>query len=151
MIRNLKFEKKYKAFFTPLRRLLLQSDFVTLHVPLLPSTRHLISSKELRLMKKTAFLVNTSRGPVVDEKVLVSALQRKQIAGAALDVFEHEPKLAPGLAKLDNILLTPHTASSTVEAREEMTMLAVRNILAALAGKKVEHVVNKEVYDDYVY
>ncbi|HLC98305.1 MAG TPA: D-glycerate dehydrogenase [Candidatus Nanoarchaeia archaeon] len=146
VIRNLKFEKKYKAIFTPLRRLLLQSDFVTLHVPLLPSTRHLISSKELALMKKTAFLVNTSRGPVVDEKALVSALQRKQIAGAALDVFEHEPKLAPGLAKLDNILLTPHTASSTVEAREEMTMLAVRNILAALAGKKVPHVVNKGVY-----
>ena len=146
VIRNLKFEKKYKAFFTPLRRLLQQSDFVTLHVPLLPSTRHLISSKELALMKKTAFLVNTSRGPVVDEKALVSALRGKQIAGAALDGFEHEPELTPGLAKLDNVLLTPHTASSTVEAREEMTMLAVRNILAALQGKRVPHVVNKEVY-----
>ncbi len=125
-----------------------EADFVSVHVPLLDSTRHLINAERLAVMKKTAFFVNTSRGPVVDEKALVSALQRKHIAGAALDVYEHEPKLAPGLAKLDNILLTPHTASSTIEARAEMTMLAVRNILAALAGKKVEHVVNKGVYGE---
>jgi len=104
-----------------------------------------MGAHEFRIMKKTAYLVNTSRGPVVDEKALVSALKRKVIAGAALDVFEHEPKLTPGLAKLDNVVLTPHIASSTIEARSAMTELAVQSILDIFAKNKPLHVINPEV------
>lgn len=135
--RNPKFEKKYKAKKVSLANLLKKSDFVTLHVPLLPSTKHLIGSKELKLMKKTAFLINTSRGPVINERALVSALRTKKIAGAGIDVYEKEPKLAPGLNKLNNVVLTPHIASSTIEARSEMAVLAAKNIIAAVKGKKI--------------
>ncbi|MBU0456637.1 MAG: D-glycerate dehydrogenase [Nanoarchaeota archaeon] len=144
--RNSKFEREYKAKFVSLNDLLKKSDFITLHIPLLPSTKHLIGKKGLSMMKKTAYLINTSRGPVIDEEALVQALKRKQIAGAALDVFENEPKLSPGLAKLDNVVLTPHTASATVEARTAMSELATKNILAVLSGKKAEFTVNPEVY-----
>ena len=96
-------------------------------------------------MKKTAYLVNTSRGPVVDEKALVKALREGWIAGAALDVFEEEPKLAPGLAKLDNVVLTPHTASATLETRGAMARLAAEGLLDALFGKTPRNLVNKEV------
>ncbi|TSC56279.1 MAG: lactate dehydrogenase-like oxidoreductase [Parcubacteria group bacterium Greene0714_21] len=112
--------------------LLKDSDVVSLHVPLLPGTRHLIGEKELRLMKPTAYLVNTARGAIVDEKALVKALKEQWIAGAALDVFENEPKLAPGLAKLQNVILTPHIASATKETREKMAELAAQNIIAVL-------------------
>ena len=144
--RDKKFEKKYKAQFVPLNKLLKNSDFITLHVPLLKSTRHLIGAKELKMMKKTSFLINTSRGPVVDEKALVSALKKRQIAGAGLDVYEFEPKLAPGLTRLQNVVLTPHIASATIEARSEMAWDAVNNILAVLSGKKAAKTVNPEVY-----
>ena len=97
-------------------------------------------------MKKTAYLINTSRGPVIDEKALVIALQKKQIAGAGLDVFEFEPKLVPGLAKLDNVVLTPHTASATIEARSAMAEIAAKNIIEVLAGRKGPTTVNPEVY-----
>ncbi len=140
--RNKKFERKYGAKYMPLNDLLKRSDVVTLHVPLLKSTYHLIGSKELKIMKETAFLINTSRGPVIDEKVLVKALKRKEIAGAALDVLEFEPKLSPGLASLDNVVLTPHIASATIEAREEMATLAVNNVIAALKRKKIPNKVN---------
>ena len=143
--RNPKFEKRYKAKFASLNTILKKADIVSLHVPLLPSTRHLISAKQLRMMKKTAYLINTSRGPVVDEKALVKALKRKEIAGAGLDVYESEPKLAAGLAKLDNVVLTPHIASGTIETREAMSELAAKNILAVLNGKKPLNLVNKEV------
>ena len=143
--RNPKFERKYKAKYASLNTLLKKADIVSLHVPLLPSTRHLISAKQLRMMKKTAYLINTSRGPVVDEKALVKALKRKEIAGAGLDVYESEPKLAAGLAKLDNVVLTPHIASGTIETREAMSELAAKNILAVLNGKKPLNLVNKEV------
>ena len=137
IVRNKKFEKKYKAKYVPLKTLLKKSNVVTLHVPLLKSTHHLIGKKELTIMKKTAYLVNTSRGPVIDEKELVKSLKKKQIAGAALDVLEFEPKLSLGLADLDNVVLTPHIASATIEAREEMSTLAANNIIAALKGKKI--------------
>jgi glyoxylate reductase len=144
--KNRQFEKKLKAKFCKnLPTLLREADFVSLHVPLLPSTRHLIKAKELRLMKKTAYLVNTSRGPVVDEKALVKALKERWIAGAALDVFEREPKLAPGLARLDNVVLTPHTASATLETRGAMARLAAEGLLEALSGKTPKNLVNKEV------
>lgn len=117
---------------TSLKQLLKEADAASLHVPLLSSTHHLIASRELRAMKKSAFLINTSRGPVVDEKVLVQALKGKGIAGAALDVFENEPKLAPGLTKLQNMVLTPHIASASKEAREAMAELAAKNLIVAL-------------------
>jgi len=134
--RNLQIEKDYQARFVPMAELLKTSDFISLHVPLLPTTRHLIGSQELKAMKSTAILINTSRGPVVDEKALVSALKKKVIAGAGLDVYEFEPKLAPGLSKLDNVVLTPHTASATHAARREMALIASNNIIDVLLRDK---------------
>ncbi|MDO8470392.1 MAG: D-glycerate dehydrogenase [bacterium] len=121
--------------YGPLEEVLSSSDVVTLHVPLLPATRHLISEKELSSMKPSSFLVNTSRGAVIDEKALVRVLQEKKIAGAALDVYEEEPNLAPGLSELENVLLSPHIASATKEAREHMAIVAASNIIAVLSGK----------------
>lgn len=140
------FEKQLGAKYATVAQLLKNSDYVSVHVPLLPSTRHLIGARELRTMKKTAYIINTSRGPVIDEKALVSALRKKQIAGAALDVFEFEPKLAPGLGKLDNVILTPHTASATITARNAMSEIAAKNILDVIAGKKPRNLVNQDVY-----
>ncbi len=143
--RNLQFEETYQAKFAEMDDLLREADFITIHLPLLPSTRHFIGRQQLELMKNTAYLINTSRGPVVDEKALVSALQKKEIAGAALDVYEFEPELSAGLAELDNAVLTPHTASATYETRAAMSELAARNILDVLSGKAPQNLVNKEV------
>lgn len=140
---NADFEKDVGARFVQLDELLRLADVVSIHVPLLPTTRHLIDAKKLRLMKKTAYLINTSRGPIIDERALVAALKKKQIAGAGLDVFEFEPKLAPGLAKLPNVVMTPHTASATIEARQAMSRLAAENIVAVLAGKPAVSPVTK--------
>ena len=112
-----------------------KADFVSVHVPLLPTTQHLMNAERIALMKPTAYLINTSRGAVIDEVALVAALRARTIAGAALDVFEHEPKLAEGLAELDNVVLTPHTASATKEARDAMAILAAENIITFLSGK----------------
>lgn len=139
--RNKKFEAATGATFKTLPALLAAADYVTLHVPLLPSTRHLIGTKQFKMMKKTAFLINTARGPVVDERALVEALKTKQIAGAAIDVYEFEPKLAPGLIKLENIILTPHMASAGLETRQRMSELAATNIIQALHGKKPPHLI----------
>ena len=133
--RNDAFEKETGAAYVSVIDLLKGSDVVSLHVPLLPSTRHLIDAKKLRLMKKTAILINTSRGPVIDEKALVAALKAKRLGGAGLDVYENEPKLAPGLAKLQNVVLTPHTASATVETRDRMARDAAQAIIDVLAAK----------------
>ena len=116
-------------------RLLATSDVVTLHCPLTPDTRHLIDQPALARMKRSAYLVNTSRGPVVDEKALAWALRTRLIAGAALDVFEQEPKVYPELLTLDNVLLVPHLGSGTVETRTAMADLAVRNVAAVLSGQ----------------
>ncbi len=145
--RNPDFETKFQAKFLSKESLLKTADFVSLHVPLLPVTRHLIGVRELKMMKKTAYLVNTSRGPVVDENALVAALRRKQIAGAALDVYEFEPKLSAGLVKLANVVLTPHIASATIEARQAMSRIAAENILAVLSGKRAITPVNPRVYE----
>ncbi|MDP3982030.1 MAG: D-glycerate dehydrogenase [bacterium] len=134
-VRNKEVEQELGVTYVSLNTLLKKSDVVSLHVPLLASTRHLISAKELQTMKKTSYLINTSRGPIIDEKALVEALKNKHIKGAALDVFEFEPKLAPGLSKLENIILTPHIASATEETRGKMADIATRNILAVLEGK----------------
>jgi glyoxylate reductase len=116
--------------------LISESDFITLHVPLTDKTRHLIDSQTLGKMKTTSYLINTSRGPVVDEKALLDALQRGKIAGAGLDVYEHEPDLTPGLADLTNVVLLPHVGSATLETRSSMARLAADNLLAGLRGEK---------------
>ena len=122
------------AHMMPLDRLLSTSDVVTLHLPLTPATRHLIDRAALMRMKRTAFLVNTARGPVVDEAALAWALSERLIAGAALDVYENEPRVHPALFDLDNVVLAPHLGSATSETRTAMAALAVDNVLAVLQG-----------------
>ncbi|OWK27081.1 MAG: D-glycerate dehydrogenase [Parcubacteria group bacterium GW2011_GWA2_38_13b] len=141
LTRNEEMEKALGIEYFSLETLLRTADFVSIHVPLLPSTKHLISEKELSLMKSSAYLINTSRGPVIDEKALVEALKKKIIRGAALDVFEFEPKFSPGLAKLNNVVLTPHIASATDETRGKMSELAAQNIIDVFSGGKPKNLV----------
>jgi glyoxylate reductase len=140
-------EREAGLTYVPLDELLRESDFVSIHSPLTPETRRQIGARELRLMKKTAFLINTARGPVVDEAALTRALLRKQIAGAGLDVFEFEPKVSAELRGLKNVVLNPHLGSATVEVREEMAGIVVDNILAFLDGKRPPNIVNPEVLE----
>jgi len=139
-------EREAGLTYAPFDRLLRESDFVSLHSPLNAETQHQISARELGLMKKTAFLINTARGAIVDEAALVRALAKKQIAGAGLDVFEHEPKLDPALKKMPNVVLTPHLGSATPEVREQMASIVVDNILAFLGGHKLPNCVNPQVF-----
>lgn len=141
VVRNKKREVKCGIQYSSFKDLLKKADVVSLHVPLLPSTRGIIGAKELDSMKSNSYLINTSRGPIIKEASLVKALQKGLIQGAALDVFENEPKLAQGLTRLDNVLLTPHIASATKEAREKMAELAANNIIAALSDKKPNNLV----------
>jgi glyoxylate reductase len=147
-IRDLKKEKTLGVEFTPFEELLKQSDFVTLHVPLNEDTRHLISKKELQLMKKTAYLINSSRGPVVDQDSLFEALDNKLISGASLDVFEEEP-IDPNspLLNLENIVLTPHIGSASFETRKKMATTAAKNLVVALNGEEPPNLVNQEVLE----
>jgi len=138
-------ERELKATRSDTATLLRESDFVTIHTPLLPETRHLINAESLKTMKKTAYLVNASRGPVVDEAALVQALKEGWIAGAGLDVFEEEPKVHPGLLDLPNAVLAPHIASASSETRVKMATLAVDNCLAVLEGTTPPTPVNPEV------
>jgi D-3-phosphoglycerate dehydrogenase len=138
-------ERELGARRVDLETALREADFVSLHVPLTPETRHLVNAERLAMMKPTAYLVNTSRGPVVDEAALVEALRARRIAGAALDVYEHEPQLAPGLAELENVVLAPHIGSATVETRTRMIMLAAENVFAAMRGETPPNIVNPEV------
>ena len=126
--------------------LLAESDFVSLHVPLTPATNHLIDARAIGLMKPTAYLINTSRGPVIDEAALVKALQAKRIAGAGLDVYEREPLLAAGLAGCENAVLLPHLGSATFRTRDEMSDLVAANVVAMLGGRRPESLVNPEVW-----
>lgn len=128
-----------------LERLLEEADFVSLHPPLNSGTRHMISDKQFALMKPSAFIINTARGPIIDEKALMRALKKKQIAGAGLDVFEHEPKLPPALKSAKNVVLTPHLGSAVMEVREQMADLVVDNLLALLEGRTPPNCVNPEV------
>ena len=141
--KNPSFEKKFGAKYASIDSICKRADVVTLHVPLLPSTHHLMNAKRLRMMKKTAYLINTSRGPIVDEVALMKTLKRHGIAGAALDVFENEPKITPGLKKIENVILTPHTASATIEARSAMAQLAASAIIAVLHGKTPHNIVKR--------
>jgi glyoxylate reductase len=138
-------EREAGLTYAPLDELLRESDFVSLHQPLNTSTRHQIGARELGLMKKTAFLINTARGAIVDEAALVRALKAKKIAGAGLDVFEHEPKVSPELKKMKNVVIVPHLGSATIEVREEMAGIVVDNILALLEGRRPPNCVNPEV------
>jgi glyoxylate reductase len=132
--------------YVPYDRLLSDSDFVSVHAPLSAETRHLVGERELRLMKPTAFLINTARGPIVDEKALVRALKEKRIAGAGLDVYENEPKVEPELLTMTNVVLTPHLGSAVKELRESMANVVADNILAVLEGRQPPNCWNPEIY-----
>ena len=123
-----------------------RSDYISVHVPLMEETVHLFGNRQFEAMKSSAYLINTSRGPVVDESALVAALQRGEIAGAGLDVFEEEPKLAAGLTKLENVVITPHTASATKNTRDNMAIKAAENLLAMIRGEVPPNCINPEVY-----
>ncbi len=139
-------EEKLGIVFKSLDDVLHESDFVTIHVPLTKQTHHLIGRHELSMMKRTAYLINTSRGPVIDEKALYEALKERVIAGAAMDVFEQEPidPKSP-LLGLDNIVVTPHIASASVETRTKMAVVAAENLVSVLQGKEPPNLVNPEV------
>jgi glyoxylate reductase len=139
-------EDKFGMAFVPLDQLLAESDFVSLHPSLRPETRHMIGERELLLMKRTAFLINTARGPIVDEKALAHVLAEKLIAGAGLDVFENEPVVEPALLKLTNVVLTPHLGSAVMEVREALAHIVVDNIIAILEGRQPPNCINPEVY-----
>ena len=133
---NPEFEQEFGAVFaSTIDELLPKCDFVSIHVPLLPSTHHLINETRLKLMKPSAYLINTSRGQVIDEQALAVSLSKGEIRGAAIDVFEFEPDITKGLKKLENIILTPHIASATRETRDKMAELAAQNIIDALSGQ----------------
>jgi glyoxylate reductase len=139
------FEEETGAQYVDLDTLLKESDFVSIHVPLTPETRHLIGEKELKLMKKSAILINTGRGPVVDEKALVKALKNKDIYAAGLDVYEREPMFEEELAQLDNVVMLPHIGSATEEARRDMSILVAQNIIDVIEGRVPRTLVNKDV------
>jgi glyoxylate reductase len=140
-------EKTQGVEYRELDDLLRESDFVTLHCLLTEETSHIIGKRELDMMKPTAILINTSRGPVVDEKALASALREGKIAGAGLDVYENEPRLSPGLAELENVVLLPHIGSATQDTRNQMAILAAKNAIAMVRGKTPPSIVNPEVLE----
>jgi len=139
-----KIEEELRAEYVPLDRLLAESDFVSLHVPLTPDTHHLINAESLRKMKRTAFLINTSRGPVVDEAALAAALANRTIAGAGLDVYEREPQVNPALIPLKNAVLAPHLGSSSLETRTKMAVMAASNVVTCFEGRVPPNALNPE-------
>jgi glyoxylate reductase len=140
-------ERELGLEFADKERLLRESDYISLHVPLVESTRHLIGDTELAMMKPSAILVNTSRGPVVDEAALARALKAGRIRSAGLDVFEREPQVHPELLTLSNVVLAPHVASASHETRRRMSMMAAENAVAAMAGKRPPNLLNPEAAD----
>jgi glyoxylate reductase len=132
--------------YLPLDDLLPIADFVSINLAYNEETYHFISDRKLQLMKKTAFLINTARGPIVDEKALVQVLQKGGIRGAGLDVFENEPQVEPELLEMDNVVLLPHLGSATIGTRTKMAMIAVDNLLAVLHGKQAPNLVNNQIY-----
>lgn len=139
-------EQELGATYVPLDQLLRESDFVSLHPNMTPETHHMIGEREFALMKPTAYIINTARGPVIDEKALVEALQSGKIAGAGLDVFENEPQVEPELLTMKNVVLTPHLGSAVYEVRDQMANVVVDNIEALLAGKTPPNCVNPQVF-----
>jgi len=139
-------EREAGLTYVPYDQLLAESDFVSVHAPLTAETRHLVGQREINLMKATAFLVNTSRGPIVDEKALVRALKGNRIAGAGLDVYEEEANVEPELLTMQNVVLTPHLGSAVMELRESMANVVVDNIMAVLEGRVPPNCWNPEIY-----
>jgi glyoxylate reductase len=139
-------EREAGLNYVPFDQLLAESDFVSMHAPLTPETRHLMGAREFALMKPTAYFVNTARGAVVDEAALARALGERRIAGAGLDVFEHEPKVDPALLAMANVVLTPHLGSAVRELRQSMAHIVVDNILAILEGRRPPNCWNSEIY-----
>ena len=140
-------EESKGARFVSLEELLKTSDYVTIHAPHTEDTHHLISEKEFDMMKPTAYLINTSRGKLIDEIQLIKVLKEKKIAGAALDVFYNEPEINPDLIELNNVILIPHLGSASLETRTKMATMAAENLVDALKGKKPKNIVNPEIYD----
>jgi glyoxylate reductase len=133
--------------YLPIDELLAESDFLSIHVALCDQTRHLIDDSKLALMKSTASIINTARGPIIDEQALVRALQNGQIARAGLDVYEHEPRLEPALYDMPNVVIAPHLGSATIGTRTKMGNMAAENCLAGCAGRRPPNLVNPEIYD----
>ena len=140
-------EHELRAEFVSLGELLSGADFVSLHAPLLPETHHLIGEKELKMMKQNACLINTARGPIVDERALLQALREGWIAGAALDVYENEPAITEGLSRLDNVIVLPHIGSASHATRERMAVMAATDLLAGVKGEAPTHLVNREILE----
>ncbi len=140
-------EREVNAKKVEMCEVLKKSDFISLHVSLSESTRHMMGEKELKMMKENAILINTSRGPVVDEQALIKALKEKWIFGAGLDVYEHEPDVSAELKNLDNVVLQPHSASATIETRTKMALMAAENMMAGLKGEIPPNCVNREVFE----
>ena len=140
-------ERALGATWVPLEQLLGESDFVSLHARLTPATRHMLGEREFELMKRTAYFINTARGPLVDEDALVRALTHGRIAGAGLDVFENEPRPHPKLLTMQNVVMTPHVGSAVSELRAQMAHVCVDNIIEILAGRRPPHCWNPQVYD----
>lgn len=140
-------EERLGVRYVSFPELLAQSDFISVHVPLMEKTYHMFGPAEFAAMKKTAILINTARGPVIDEAALVEALRKGDIAGAGLDVYEDEPLLKPGLADLDNVVLAPHIGSASVETRTKMAIMVAQNVLAVLRGEVPPNILNREVFD----
>lgn len=138
-------EAMYHMTYMPMDEVLQMADFVSVHTPYMPETHHLISERELKLMKPTAMLINTARGPIVDEKALVQALQMNMIAGAGLDVFENEPAVEPELLTMENAVLLPHIASASLTTRTLMATMASDNIVAHYKGQQPPNILNPEV------
>jgi len=137
-------EQTFSLTYVSYEELLKQSDFISLHIPYSKETHHLIGTREFKQMKPTAMIVNTARGPIIDEKALVQALQEKTIAGAGLDVFEQEPAVEPELLTMENVVLLPHIGSASLQTRTRMAMMAAENIVAHARGKQPPNVVNPE-------
>lgn len=144
---NQELEDKYFAKKVDLMALIETSDFISIHLPLTAETNHLVNQDNLKKMKKSAVLINTARGPLIDERALVIALREKWISAAGLDVYQDEPRMAEGLAELDNAVLAPHIGSATVKTRDDMAGIAASNLLAVLEGKRPPNPVNPEVFD----
>jgi len=138
-------ERECGVMYVDKRTLLRESDFVSLHIPLFPETRHYLSDPEFALMKKTAILINAARGPIVDEKALVKALKEGKITGAGLDVYEKEPKGERALMSMKNVVLAPHIASASIETRTKMATMAAQNCIAGVSGQRPPNLVNPEV------
>lgn len=143
---NKTLEQELNAKLVPFEQLVRESDYISIHAPLTPDSRHMFNAATFKAMKSTVIIVNTGRGPVIDEAALVDALRNEEIAGAGLDVYEHEPALVEGLADLRNTVLLPHVGSATKETRDAMALLAARNLLAMLEGREPETCLNPEIY-----